>query len=515
MTSRTLWMTGAATALCLIATGAQAQAQAQGSAQTPAAARLQAQIDALRAQVSALSAQLGQGAVVTNVVDAQAPTGSGPPGAAGEGPVGGAAGTQAAPLAEPRTVFAGAPRTTDSSGDSFKVRGRILVDAVNEDVSRDNDRFAGQTQASDYHARNLRGRQIQLGVEGQIGEHFAYKMEGGFVNGGSPQWAYAGLEWKFSKKDSLIFGNVKTAGLENITSQKFTTFIDRGPYQDLTDTSFILSAQLVHVDTNYSLWAAVQGASVNSSDVTAGAYGSSSANERIGVTARATYLPVSTRTQKLHLGVWGRYRNRGGESGFGYTAWPNTNYHSETPTASSLLTTGTVGGSDFTVAGEFAWVMRNLSFQAEAADIMVDRLDTGRNAVTGGGDFDIRTAYAFVSWFPTGEMRSYAATGQFGRVKVLNPIDRGGAGAFELAARMDYDDLSDLKANDVTDLAKQTPLFTSGRYMAGTVGLNWYPISYVRFMGNYTHGEIINRRVGPVQNDASVDVFQLRSQIDF
>ncbi len=500
-----------------------------GGAHAQDAATLQQQIQALQQQVNALQAQVSQGPVVTNVtLGALAQSG-------GTGPVN-QAGTQGA-AAGPSFKFDGATRATDDQGDMFKVRGRLLVDAVSEDV----DREGGAGRVADYHSRNFRGRQLYLGVEGQITPKFAYKLEGGWANGANPTWDDAVIEYKATKTTSILFGNQKAAGLENITSQRFTDFLDRGVFQDTTQIDYVVAIESVMTGPNYSIWAALQGASINSTDVTAGAYNSNSANERLGGTFRATYSPILTADTKSHLGAWVRYRSRGGETGFNYSAKPDTNFNSETTGATQLLNTGAVGDSDVTIGAEGMFEHRSFEVQGEAAAIFVSRLSTGRSAALGGDDFTIPTGYVQASWFPTGEMKNYNPNGQFGRVKVLNPVDKGGMGAFQLAARYDFVDFTDMKRNTVSSLASQVGLAnaavptaglaTAGHWNGVTVGLNWYPISYVRFMANYTYGKVDNRQfnvpavaatatapAGPSilsQADANVNVFQLRAQLDY
>ena len=496
-------------------------------------AKLQAQLQALQAQVQALQAQVNQGPVVTNAslgdLDAaQTPGGTGPVNQSG---------TQG-DNAGPAFKFDGATRATDGQGDMFKVRGRILFDAVSEDV----DREGGSARVPDFHSRNFRGRQEYLGVEGQIGPNFAYKLEGGWANGSVPNWDDAVIEYKVSKTASVLFGNQKAAGLENITSQRFTDFLDRGVYSDITQTGYVVAVESVITGPNYSIWAAVQGNSLNSTDVTQGAYGSNSANERVGFTFRGTYSPILTADTKSHLAAWVRYRSRGGENGFAYNAYADTNYQNEvnSATAATLLNTGAVGNSDVTVGGEAMFEHRQYEVQAEAAAIFVDRINATKSPTLGytgsGGDFTIPIGYVSASYFLTGEMKNYNVNGQFGRVKVLNPIDKGGTGAFQLVARYDFADFTDMKRNTTSSLASQVGLAnaavptagiaTAGVWNGVTVGLNWYPISYVRFMGNYTYGAINNRQFNvPAtatgttnvlsQADAKVNVFQLRAQLDF
>ena len=117
-------------------------------------------------------------------------------------------------------------------------------------------------------------------------------------------------------------------------------------------------------------------------------------------------------------------------------------------------------------------------------------------------------AYADVGYFFTGETRGYKG-GKFDRVKVLKPFNKGGWGSLGANLRFDYLDLIDRDAAVVGGTQKS--------YQAS---LNWKPVDYVMFGLNYAHivydDAAINAATSPaVDRDYSVDVFGLRSQIDF
>src|SRR5690606_25155122 len=131
---------------------------------------------------------------------------------------------------ETSTAWKGAPQWSNDDV-QFKVRGRILLDYVYQDVER-----AGP--ASDFTTSNARGRQVFLGVEGKLNNYFAYKVVGGAVNGGAWAWDDVVIEFKPNDMTSLMVGNIKAAGLENLTSTRFTTFMDRGPYGELGPDSY-------------------------------------------------------------------------------------------------------------------------------------------------------------------------------------------------------------------------------------------------------------------------------------
>ena len=391
-------------------------------------------------------------------------------------------------------TWAGAPRFANDDV-QFKVRGRILVDAVFQDVDR-------QAPNADFTTRNFRGRQVFLGVEGKLNNYFAYKAEGGWVNGGSPSWDDVVIEYKPQETTSILIGNVKAAGLENLTSTRFISFMDRGPYGDIGPDSYLVSVVGKHWGPNWTVTAAVQGNSINTADVNNGLAPS---DERISFTGRATFAPILTDFTKLHLGVSARVRDRGDEGAFNFAARPVTNFG----TSGQYLQTGAVGDKDTMIAGEAAFVYKNFSVQGEYAQINIDRL---RTATLLGGDPDIRVGYAFVSFWPTGEMRNYnPVNGEFGRPKILNPTTGGGWGGVELLARYDYADLTDVFSS-ASSPAARTAAALAGQYDSWTLGANYYPTGYVRFQANYTAASIDNPAVG---QDFDINQFQLRAQLDF
>ena len=102
-----------------------------------------------------------------------------------------------------------------------------------------------------------------------------------------------------------MVGNFKTVSLENITSSRYITFMERGPFNDVLDIGRVMNAAVKFNGINWTLMAAVNGDSVNNVDV--------AGEERIGWTVRGTFAPIDTDTTKLHLGVWARGRDFGDE----------------------------------------------------------------------------------------------------------------------------------------------------------------------------------------------------------
>ena len=373
------------------------------------------------------------------------------------------------------TAWKGAPQFQNDTL-TFKVRGRVYEDFVHQEVDR-------QTGA-DFDANVTRLRTARLGVEGTWNANWAYKAEF-TVAGGSANWEDLILEYKPTDSVSIMAGNFKTVSFENISSSRYTTFMERGPFNDVLDIGRVMNLQVKANGENWTAAAAISGDSLNNADPTATATGGS---ETLGVNGRVTWVPINSDTTKLHVGAWARYRDRQDQANFTYQARNNTNY------GARYITTGAVGVSDTMVGLEGVFIQGPFSVQGEWATADVDRLANVSS--------NLKSYYVSGSWFVTGEMKNLdVKKGEWGRTKILNPMTSGGLGALELAVRYDNTDLTDFNIPA-----------TDGEYSAWTLGANWYPHPYVRFMANYTKSENDNRAVGA---DVDVETLQFRAQFDF
>jgi phosphate-selective porin OprO/OprP len=151
---------------------------------------------------------------------------------------------------------------------------------------------------------------------------------------------------------------------------------------------------------------------------------------------------------------------------------------------------------------ELAYVYGPFSFQTEYLAFWLDR--------TANDQAFFHGAYAYVSYFLTGENRTYERKeGIFGRVKPLENFFRvrtedgsvgTGKGAWELAYRWSYVDLTDAGIR-------------GGRVTDHTLGLNWYLNPYARLMFNYVNSQTTDR--GAFAETGCMNVFETRAQIDF
>jgi phosphate-selective porin OprO/OprP len=359
---------------------------------------------------------------------------------------------------------------------TLKPRGRLFADYVDQDV----DRAVG----ADFSASEDRFRTARIGLQGTWRETWSWVAEANFTNGES-NWEDLYLQYAPSDRTAFTVGNFKSLSLENLTSARYTTFMERGAFGDLIDAGRVMTFAARTGGADWSVAGGVHGDSVND-----GAPGDG--DEQRGVFVRAHYAPVVTDDTKIHLGVWARDRDRRGDTAFRYRVRNNTNFGGRyTDAGSSPLG---AGDGDAAIGLEAAGVWRSFSVQGEWAVIDAD--------LTGGGSARADAWYVFASFFPTGEQRKYkAADGKFDRVGIREPVTRGGPGAVELAVRYD--------AADLTEFAG---VATAGEYSAVTLGATWYPWSHIRFMANYTDAE---NKAQVAASDVDVRTLQVRAQFDF
>lgn len=397
------------------------------------------------------------------------------------------------------TAWKGAPQFQNDAL-TFKVRGRVYYDVVSQDVD-----FEDPANA-DLSTTTSRLRTARLGVEGTWNQNWAYKAEASISSaGGTTQWEDLVLEYKPNDNASIMIGNFKSTGFENIASSRYITFMERGPFNDVMDNGRVMTVAAKANGENWTISGFVHGDSVNNADPALGV------SEQFGYGARGTWVPVNTDFTKVHVGGSVRFRDNGNGASpnFQYRVRNNTNY------GARYTDTGAAYAKDAQYAAEFIWIHKAFSVQGEYALIDAERPN--------GTSDDINAYYVAASWFPTGEMKNLdVKRGEWGRTRILNPMTAGGFGAVELAVRYDNVDMTDAFTQAVvvapTSVAV-SPL--AGEYSAVTLGATWYPFPYVRFMVNYTDSDndlipvVRAAPLTPTLPDVNVQTLQFRAQYDF
>lgn len=361
---------------------------------------------------------------------------------------------------------------------AFTISGRIYGDYVSQDVDR-------QT-GLDFKDEDQRIRTARLAVEGDLPADWSYKAEVSYASAaGEAQWEDLYLQYDGDRGPVVRIGSLKMLSFENVSSSRYTTFMERGAFADLLDIGRVMTVAAIASGPRWTATAAITGDSINGDGAWPRA---TEGSDVLGVSGRVTYAAVDAPREKLHLGAWARYRERQDDELFVYRNRNNSNF------GPRYISSGGIGSADTMLGLEGLYVRGHLSLQGEWAVAEIDRQVGGSDA--------FQTYYASASWFITGEMRKLdVKKGALGRTKVLRPVGDGGFGAFEVALRYD--------AADLTDIAGVT---TAGEYAAWTVGANWHLRDNVRLMANYTRSE--NDLPAPGV-DVDVETLQFRAQYDF
>jgi phosphate-selective porin OprO and OprP len=452
----------------------------------------------------------------------------------------------------------GAPQLEDKeAGWSFKVRGRVQYDVGVSNNPND----AIVTHNLGFNAR---ARRIRLGAEGTIPGGLGYKCEADFANASV---GFGDCIISYTPKNAPIniaIGNQETNnGLEQMTSSRFSSFVERAAFDDAFIDTRRIGINLGYINAagdfriNGGLWAA------HSID------NSLDQNGWIGG-MRTVYSPLMGANQ-LHFGANFQYRkfsdndNLNGSSNSPNTTpqgAPSTNqvarYRARPFTQLTdirFVDTGNYAAkSDYIIGLEAAGIFKSFHVAAEGqylhsnaysagdtitfdplTDDPVDVLDQFASPTfVPDGNPSYWGGYIEAGYFITGETRGYK-NGLWDRTKVLKPFSQGGMGAFQVIGRVDYLDLDSKKLrngctnNFITGACVAPSAATlqgkGGKQLGLLAGLTWIPEDYARVLLNYSHAFIEG---GPfaaqVKPDSSKDInkrkygnntVQMRFQVDF
>jgi phosphate-selective porin OprO/OprP len=457
------------------------------------------------------------------------------------------AGVQAAQV-KVTPSWKGAPQLEDKeAGWSFKPRGRIQYDAGHVD-NPDN---AVVTRNLGF---NTRARRIRLGAEGTIPGGFGYKAEmdfaGSSVGFGDVILTYAPANKPFS----FAIGNHETMnGLEQITSSRFISFLERSSFNDAFNNT-----RRIGLSAGYANKA-------NTFRVNGGLFAAHSIDNTfdndgwIGA-ARAVYAPLMGSNQ-LHFGLNFQHRefqsnangsptSGNGQPSNGQLARYRARPYSQLTDVRFVDTRGNdnrdfAAKSDNILGVEAAGIFKSLHVSGEAQFTKVNAYEAGdttsgldqfsgnASVLVASGNPGFWGGYLEAGYFFTGETRGYK-NGTFDRTKVLNPFSKGGWGAIQLNGRVEYLDLddNDLKNgclnNFTTGLACTASVNNTrgGKQLGLMASLLWIPEDYMRFYFQYAHAAVTGGPQAALVEpgtpaselddvDFGVNVLQARAQIDF
>lgn len=336
---------------------------------------------------------------------------------------------------------------------SVRPKGRILLDA-------------STTDGSDHELRNVRGeelRALRLGVDGLVGEHLFYTVEGDFA-GDEPILRSTYLAWRdrWAGHDvELTLGNrLSERGLDGSSSSDGTPFLERNSV-----------ALAVSPLKGFYGWGAIGKVFGDGWHVAAQVAGDDPGNVGVArdVTSylvRAHWNPVRLRSGSAHLGAWGFYEDYPADlaSVSKNTAWAG-HINSAVQVPLGVLAEPTSGGGYGLEAGG-------------ASGPFWSYLEVARREVRTRRDDVHADAMSFsAGWMITGEASAYSGrNGTFVKIGPRAPLSKGGIGGWEVALRYQTLDNSD------------APL--GGRGHETELGVNWRLEDWMRLMVNLSHWQV-------------------------
>jgi phosphate-selective porin OprO/OprP len=450
-------------------------------------------------------------------------------------------------------TWKGGPEFADKeAGFTFKPRGRIQYDAGYVWNPDDDPNGALLTRNLGF---NSRVRRIRLGAEGTIPGGFGYKFEMDYANG-SVGFGDAIITYAPSGKPySFSIGNQETLnGLEQITSSRFTSFMERAAFDDAFVNTRRIGLNLGYVNSAGDL-------RFNAGLFAGHSIDSSFDNESWIAATRAVYSPVLGGNQ-FHFGANFQHRkfqsNNNGTTASS-SGQPSTNqlarYRARPFTQTTdvrFVDSGNFAAKSDDIFGlEFGGIFKSLHIAAEGQYLKSNAYGTGDTlsfasgsnlnrfpgdtvtVLVPDGDPSYWGGYIEAGYFLTGETRGYK-NGLWDRTKVLKPFSKGGWGAVQINGRVDYLDLDDngvmegFNNNFQTGTSAASNNYTrGGRQLGLLASVVWIPEDWMRFYLQYSHAFITG---GPMADEVSglsssnpdvadydygVDFVGTRAQIDF
>ncbi len=446
----------------------------------------------------------------------------------------------------------GAPEYADKeAGFTFKPRGRLQYDAGYIANPDDDPNGSLVTRNLGF---NSRVRRIRLGAEGTIPGGFGYKFEMDYANG-SVGFGDAIITYAPSGKPySFTIGNHETMnGLEQITSSRFTSFMERAAFDDA-----FVNTRRIGVSAGYVN--AAGDMRINAGLFTGHSIDSTFDNDSWIAAARATYSPLMGANQ-LHFGANFQHRefqsnNNGttasssGQASTNQTARYRARPYTQTTDIRFVDTGNFAAKSDDIFGLEFGGIFKSLHLAAEGQYLKSnaysegDTLDFSENnlnrfpgdtvtALVPDGNPSFWGGYLEAGYFLTGETRGYK-NGAWDRTKVLKPFSKGGWGAVQLNGRVDYLNLDTGKLKEAFNnnfqtgtSAVSTNYTRGGKQLGLLASVVWIPEDWMRFYLQYSHAFVTG---GPLADEVSglsssdpevdnydygVDFIGTRAQIDF
>jgi phosphate-selective porin OprO and OprP len=337
-------------------------------------------------------------------------------------------------------------------------------------------------------------RRARLAAVGEVTEETIYNFEVDFAFPGRPSFMDVWLE----QKGVPIVENVRIGhfrqyfGMTELSSVRELTFLERPlPFAMTIMRQIGIGSRNAYWDENVT-WG-YSGFGFPSDQ-----FGDVQGDRGYGVASRLTAVPWSNAddSRLFHVGadyalalpVDNLLRYRSTPEFGGTFVGINGNVGSIPP----FVDTGVLDARKTQLLnGELAGTFGPLHATSEARYAVVDLVD--------GEQVTFPGAYIETGYILTGEHRPYKRdVGTLGRIVPDCPVGKGGAGAWEVAARYSYIDLNPGGIG-------------GGRLSDATLGLNWYLNKYTKLQLNYIRA-MLDR---PPFGDSDTNIVAVRAQLDW
>lgn len=400
---------------------------------------------------------------------------------------------------------------------TFKIGGRIHLDYWNYlDQSAGIGFFENPKPGPSFGndpSDTLAFRRIRLECQGDVPDNMLWRTQVDFNNPGTPEIKDVFLGFKeLPANQTLLIGNQKRPlGLDHLNSSRFNVFVERPLVVETFNSDARRPGICMYGHTNDEsvIWA--YGTYLLENVATDGRYVGDSRQMSInGRLAGSPWYDESTDGRGyFHWGIAGMVAKPDGNADSavdGHSNESRFDTRSESRSQSRWYDTGAIAGAEWfqTIALESILNVGPTQIVGEYQHTFLQR--------SSGGDVQFNGAYAYWSYFLTGEHIPYnRTTGTLDRVMPYENfflVDRHsgghgtGWGAWNVAARYSYLDLSD---NDIL----------GGVGHAGTAALNWHWNAYAKVQFDLTYGQISDHAAVGGYTSGDYTLCGTRFAIDF
>lgn len=363
-----------------------------------------------------------------------------------------------------------------------KIDGGLRAQTVN---GTSKFRFAARLQADyAFYQKDVQDlgsgselRTLRMGVRGKLAPQWDYKLEADFLTGNKVRITEGYLAYKGIRNTTIQVGNIfEMYGLEEFSSSVDTTFMERSVAVDAFVPDYNQGLAYIRWGDIYHVSMGIYGDSTNNAQT--------STNESVGSSARLVLAPLNNVGQVFSIGMSAYFRDVTSDV-WRVNARPNSHV-----TPVRLVDTGNISDvvNIAAINLETSMTQGAFSVQAEYNKQMLNRNKASKDA-------DFNGWYILGSYMLTGESRPWdMASATYGR-----PSPKQVGGAWEVAFRFDKLNLNDTDA-----------VISGGEMSTATLGLNWYPVSNVRFSTNLI--QVDSEKAGIKDNP---NIIQIRAQVAF